>query len=89
MRLTLLKDGDIGTPVSNQHLDDHPDATALKEALDEMAKDAKENLIDAPAREAKAREDAAKAEEEATTAGAQGTKSSTSTSTSSSTKSSS
>lgn len=66
MRLTLLLDGDIGSPLAEENLDDHPEAAKLKEALDAIAKQAQTTLIDEPAAVAKAAAAEAKAENEGT-----------------------
>ena len=64
MRLTLILDGDIGTPLAEQSIPDH-DPGALNEALDQITKQAITTLVEEPAAAAAAAEREAKAAEKA------------------------
>jgi len=62
MRLTLIRDGDVGTPLGETNISDHPDESELGDALDAIAEDATYTLVTAPAEAAKAAEEKQKAE---------------------------
>jgi hypothetical protein len=61
MRLTLLRDSDVGNPLGEVNISDHPDEGELGDALDGLAEQAQWTLVEEPAEKAKAAEAAEKA----------------------------
>jgi hypothetical protein len=66
MRLTLIQDGNIGAPVAEQGISDHPDKGELQDALDEIGEAAQQKLVVEAEAAAKQYQEDVDAEREAT-----------------------